>query len=93
MLEHHLADELVLIVSPDLLGTGKRLFAEGTPARSFALVDALPMPSGVRLNSNHSAGPVNAARVRQPAALAPRNRRASSTQYAAPTAMLSSLKS
>src|SRR4029453_395529 len=37
LLEHGLADEAVLIVSPVLLGTGKRFFGEGTPARSFNL--------------------------------------------------------
>ncbi len=35
LLEHGLADEVVLIVSPVLLGTGKRLFAEGTPAQGI----------------------------------------------------------
>ena len=38
LLEHGLADEVVLIVYPVLLGTGKRFFAEGTPARAFELV-------------------------------------------------------
>jgi len=38
LLEHGLADEVLLIVYPVLLGTGKRFFAEGTPARSFELV-------------------------------------------------------
>lgn len=50
VLEHGLADELVLIVSPVLLGTGKRLFAEGTPARSLALVSTQATPSGVILS-------------------------------------------
>ena len=31
LLEHGLADEVVLVVYPVLLGTGKRFFAEGTP--------------------------------------------------------------
>jgi len=31
LLEHRLADELILIVYPVLIGTGKRLFADGTP--------------------------------------------------------------
>ena len=33
LLEHGLVDEAVLIVSPVLLGTGKRFLAEGTPAQ------------------------------------------------------------
>lgn len=38
LLEHGLAVEVLLAVYPVLLGTGKRFFAEGTPARSFELV-------------------------------------------------------
>ena len=38
LLEHGLADEVLLVVYPVLLGTGKRFFAEGTPPRSFELV-------------------------------------------------------
>ena len=34
LLEHGLADEMVLMVDPVLLGKGKRLFAEGTPPRA-----------------------------------------------------------
>jgi dihydrofolate reductase len=33
LLEHGLADEVLLAVNPVLLGTGKRFFADGTPAR------------------------------------------------------------
>ena len=35
VLEHGLADEVVLIVYPVLLGTGKRFFADGTPAHDI----------------------------------------------------------
>src|SRR5512140_279186 len=38
LLDHGLADEVVLAVYPVLLGTGKRFFAEGTPARVLELV-------------------------------------------------------
>ena len=38
LLEHGLADEVLLVAYPVLLGTGKRFFAEGTPPRSFELV-------------------------------------------------------
>src|SRR5512141_2723206 len=38
LLEHGLADEVLLAVYPVLLGVGKRFFAEGTPARTFELV-------------------------------------------------------
>jgi dihydrofolate reductase len=58
VLEHGLADEVVLIVSPVLLGTGKRFFAQGTPARSFALVSTQATLSGVILNTYKVAGPL-----------------------------------
>lgn len=37
LLEYGIADELVLFTYPVLLGKGKRLFAEGTPARTLEL--------------------------------------------------------
>ena len=58
LLEHGLADEVLLIVSPVLLGTGKRLFAEGTPARAFELVSTKAFPSGVILSAYKTAGPL-----------------------------------
>jgi len=58
LLERGLADEVVLIVYPTLLGTGKRFFAEGTPARSFELVTSKAMPSGVILSTYKVAGPL-----------------------------------
>src|SRR5438309_5887322 len=51
LIEHGLADEMVLMVNPILLGTGKRIFAEGTPARSFELVSTRAFPSGIVLNA------------------------------------------
>jgi dihydrofolate reductase len=58
LLEHGLADELVLIVYPVLLGTGKRLFAERTPARAFELVGTRAMPSGIILSEYKFVGPL-----------------------------------
>jgi dihydrofolate reductase len=58
LLEHGVADEVMLIVSPVLLGTGKRFFAEGTPARSFELVSANAFPSGVIFSTYKVAGPL-----------------------------------
>ena len=58
LLEQELADEVVLIVYPVLLGTGKRFFAEGTPPRSFELVSTQAMPSGNILNTYKVAGPL-----------------------------------
>jgi dihydrofolate reductase len=58
LLEHGLADEVLLIVYPVLLGTGKRLLAEGTPARSFELLSAKAMPSGIIFSTYKVAGPL-----------------------------------
>ncbi|HYX29746.1 MAG TPA: dihydrofolate reductase family protein [Pyrinomonadaceae bacterium] len=58
LIENGLADEVVLIVSPVLLGTGKRIFAAGTPARSFELVSTQAFPSGIIMNSYKFAGPL-----------------------------------
>jgi dihydrofolate reductase len=58
LLERGLAEEVVLIAYPVLLGTGKRLFAEGTPPRSFELVRSKAMPSGIILNTYKVAGPL-----------------------------------
>lgn len=56
IIAHGLADELVVIVYPVLLGTGKRLFAEGTPARAFELVRSQALASGLVL-TEYALGP------------------------------------
>jgi dihydrofolate reductase len=61
LLEHGFADEVLLIVYPVLLGTGKRFFADGTPPRSFELVTTQAFPSGIILCSYKFAGPLKAA--------------------------------
>ena len=58
VLEHGLADEVVLLVDPVLLGTGKRLFAEGTPARAFELASTTATPTGIVVNSYKPVGPL-----------------------------------
>jgi dihydrofolate reductase len=58
LLEHGLADEVVLIVYPILLGKGKRLFAEGTPPRAFEFAGTNALPSGVVINAYKAAGPL-----------------------------------
>jgi dihydrofolate reductase len=58
LIEHGLADELVLIVYPVLLGTGKRVFAEGAPPRSFELVSTQAMPTGIIFSTYKVAGPL-----------------------------------
>jgi dihydrofolate reductase len=56
LLAHGLAEEVVLIVYPVLLGTGKRFFAEGTPACALELVSTQASPSGVIFNTYQVAG-------------------------------------
>lgn len=56
LLEHGLADEVLLVVYPVLLGTGKRLFAEGTPPRAFELAGTKAFPSGIIFNTYKAAG-------------------------------------
>ena len=58
LLEHGLADELLLSVYPILVGTGKRLFAEGTPGQTYELAETRPMSTGVILNTYKVVGPL-----------------------------------
>ena len=58
LIKHGLADEILLIVYPVLLGTGKRFFAEGTPAHAFDLVSTQAMPSGIILSTYKVVGPL-----------------------------------
>src|SRR5436305_1512110 len=58
LLEHGLADEVLLIVYPVLLGAGKRLFAEGVPTLSFELVSTQAFPSGIIFSTYKVAGPL-----------------------------------
>jgi dihydrofolate reductase len=58
VLEHGLADEVVLLVDPVLLGTGKRIFADGTPARAFELASTTSTSTGIVVNSYKPVGPL-----------------------------------
>jgi dihydrofolate reductase len=58
ILEHGLANEVVLALYPALLGTGKRFFAEGTAARALELVDMKTTPSGIILSTYKVAAPM-----------------------------------
>jgi dihydrofolate reductase len=61
VLEHGLADELVLVVYPVFLGTGKRFLAEGTPAHTFELTGTQTTPTGAILNAYRVLGPLKTA--------------------------------
>jgi dihydrofolate reductase len=58
LLEHELADEVMLLVFPVLLGTGKRIFADGTPPRELALVSTRAVSSGVIISTYKPNGPL-----------------------------------
>ncbi len=51
VLEQGLADELALIVYPVVIGTGKRLFAQGMPACALELTGSTAFPTGVVFNT------------------------------------------
>jgi dihydrofolate reductase len=63
LLEHGLADEVLLVVYPVLLGTGKRIFADGTPPRSFELVSTKALASGVIISTYRPSGPLRTGTV------------------------------
>ena len=50
LLEHGLADEVVLLVNPIVLGKGKRFYADGALPRTFALGSSKASPSGILVN-------------------------------------------
>ncbi|HZJ25218.1 MAG TPA: dihydrofolate reductase family protein [Anaerolineales bacterium] len=58
LLEHDLVDEFRLKIFPVTLGTGKRLFDQGTIPAAFALVDSKTSPSGVIIATLKRAGEV-----------------------------------
>jgi dihydrofolate reductase len=58
LLKHDLVDELWLKTFPITLGTGKRLFGEGTLPATFALTDSLVTPNGVFFANYKRAGAV-----------------------------------
>ena len=58
LLKQDLVDELWLKIFPVVLGTGKRLFAEGTIPAAFTLVESKASPSGVIVASYKRGGEV-----------------------------------
>jgi dihydrofolate reductase len=58
LLERGLVDDMLLIVYPVLVGTGKRFFAQGAAACSFELAGTQATPSGVQLCAYKFVGPL-----------------------------------
>jgi dihydrofolate reductase len=60
LLEHDLIDEFRVWIFPVLLGTGKRLFGEGTLPAGLRLVDSQVSQTGVTINTYRRAGDIEA---------------------------------
>src|SRR6185312_14852247 len=58
LFKNDLVDELCLMTFPITLGTGKRLFEEGTIAAAFTIMDSLVTPNGVIFANYKRAGEV-----------------------------------
>ena len=56
LLKNDLVDEFVLIVFPVVLGTGKRLFGDGTIPRSLRLSDSQTSPAGISIQTYERVG-------------------------------------
>jgi len=63
LFKHDLVDELRLMTFPITLGTGKRLFGEGTIAAAFKLTESLVSSNGVIFASYKRAGKVKTGTV------------------------------
>jgi dihydrofolate reductase len=61
LLEHELADEVLLLVFPVLIGTGKRFFSDKAPPRELALVSTKAVSSGVIISTYRPNGPMRTA--------------------------------
>ena len=58
LLKNDLVDELRLRIFPVTLGTGKRLFTEGTTPAAFELIESKALPSGVIIANYKRSGEI-----------------------------------
>jgi dihydrofolate reductase len=58
LLSHNLIDEFHLLVFPVVVGSGKRLFAEGTVPSGLKLVESMVSRSGVMIGRYVPAGDI-----------------------------------
>lgn len=63
LLKYNLVDELWLKIFPLTLGTGKKLFDDGTIPAAFTLIESLSTPSGVIIANYKRAGEVKTGTV------------------------------
>jgi dihydrofolate reductase len=66
LLDAGLADEVLLLVFPVLLGTGKPFFSDRSAPRELALVNTKAASSGVLINTYEPAGPLRTGTVGEP---------------------------
>jgi dihydrofolate reductase len=59
LLDHDLIDEFRIWIFPVLIGTGKRLFADGTIPAGLKLVDSKVSTTGVTINTYERAGDID----------------------------------
>ena len=59
LLEAGLLDELTLMISPVVLGEGKRLFGDGTPPRTLKMTEHRVSDGGNIIATYHPVGPVD----------------------------------
>jgi dihydrofolate reductase len=57
LMRRNLVDEYVLLIHPLVLGTGRRLFAEGSPTTALRLVDSVTTTTGVVIATYQPAEP------------------------------------
>ena len=67
LLEHGLADEVLLFVYPILLGKGKRFFSDRTPPSGLALTSTNAVSSGVLISTYTPDGPLRTGSYDDPA--------------------------
>lgn len=58
LLENNLVDRMRILTYPVTIGSGKRLFAEGTQPKAFKLVDSKISPTGVIVATYEPAGEI-----------------------------------
>ena len=58
LLEANLLDELILMISPIILGQGKRIFGDGTPPRTLKMTDHAVSKGGNIIATYAPVGPV-----------------------------------